>query len=114
MWTREKSSSSSMSWERAIRFPFFLQAEDGIRAGRVTGVQTCALPISGDAVEGSAAFVDHGPNPEESCWRRERTKLLGEAINRLGPKLRSTILLCDIEERSLQEKIGRASCREIV
>src|SRR6266581_6632221 len=26
---------------------FFLQAEDGIRVGRVTGVQTCALPISG-------------------------------------------------------------------
>src|SRR6267154_3706154 len=25
---------------------FFLQAEDGIRGGRVTGVQTCALPIS--------------------------------------------------------------------
>src|SRR6266487_4689099 len=25
---------------------FFFQAEDGIRAGRVTGVQTCALPIS--------------------------------------------------------------------
>src|SRR5690625_7739843 len=24
---------------------FFLQAEDGIRAGHVTGVQTCALPI---------------------------------------------------------------------
>lgn len=62
------------------------------------------LPESPDhAVEGFAAFVDHSPNPEESCWRRERRKLLGEAINRLGPKLRSTILLCDIEERSLQE-----------
>src|SRR5439155_6282403 len=30
---------------------FFLQAEDGIRDGHVTGVQTCALPISrGDDV----------------------------------------------------------------
>src|SRR5690625_7743881 len=27
-------------------FFFFFQAEDGIRAGHVTGVQTCALPIS--------------------------------------------------------------------
>src|SRR5437764_6502714 len=27
---------------------FFLQAEDGIRYTSVTGVQTCALPISGD------------------------------------------------------------------
>src|SRR6266581_7243202 len=26
-------------------FVFFFQAEDGIRDGRVTGVQTCALPI---------------------------------------------------------------------
>src|SRR6267154_6396024 len=29
-----------------ICFVFFFQAEDGIRDGRVTGVQTCALPIS--------------------------------------------------------------------
>src|SRR5439155_21808948 len=27
---------------------FFFQAEDGIRYGHVTGVQTCALPISWD------------------------------------------------------------------
>src|SRR5437660_4807818 len=31
-------------------FAFFFQAEDGIRAGHVTGVQTCALPISARAV----------------------------------------------------------------
>src|SRR5690625_6673694 len=29
-------------------FFFFFQAEDGIRDGHVTGVQTCALPISPD------------------------------------------------------------------
>src|SRR5579862_2684204 len=29
-----------------IVFFFFFQAEDGIRDGTVTGVQTCALPIS--------------------------------------------------------------------
>src|SRR5438876_3355489 len=29
-----------------LSFFFFFQAEDGIRDGRVTGVQTCALPIS--------------------------------------------------------------------
>src|SRR5439155_12159201 len=28
-----------------IYFFFFFQAEDGIRDGHVTGVQTCALPI---------------------------------------------------------------------
>src|SRR5438309_10481528 len=29
-----------------LYFFFFFQAEDGIRDGTVTGVQTCALPIS--------------------------------------------------------------------
>src|SRR5690625_5924153 len=29
-----------------FRLFFFFQAEDGIRGGHVTGVQTCALPIS--------------------------------------------------------------------
>src|SRR5690348_17580755 len=32
-------------------FFFFFQAEDGIRDGRVTGVQTCALPIFGVVVQ---------------------------------------------------------------
>src|SRR6266481_7705540 len=31
---------------------FFFQAEDGIRDGTVTGVQTCALPISGETAMG--------------------------------------------------------------
>src|SRR5689334_24824960 len=33
---------------------FFFQAEDGIRDGTVTVVQTCALPISGDRINGLA------------------------------------------------------------
>lgn len=52
---------------------------------------------------GSEAFVDHGPNPEESFLRRERTELLSEAISRLGSTIRTTIQLCDIEERSVKE-----------
>jgi RNA polymerase sigma-70 factor (ECF subfamily) len=51
----------------------------------------------------SAAFVDQRPNPEESCWKRERADLLTKAINQLGPKTRTTILLRDIEERSVEE-----------
>jgi RNA polymerase sigma-70 factor (ECF subfamily) len=51
----------------------------------------------------SEAFVDQSASPEESCWRRERTELLAEAINRLGPKIRRTIVLRDIEERSVEE-----------
>jgi len=59
---------------------------------------------SEDGVQsGTEAFVDQSPNPEESCWQRQRKQLLTEAINRLGPKIRSTIFLRDIEERSVEE-----------
>ena len=66
-----------------------------------------------DSVATSPAFVDQTPNPEESCWRRERRKLLDEAINRLGPKIRITILLCYIEERPLQEAAQIPDSRHI-
>src|SRR5207253_6122599 len=37
---------------------FFFQAEDGIRDGHVTGVQTCALPILQKVVTAGQAIVD--------------------------------------------------------
>src|SRR5690625_3393514 len=40
---------------------FFFQAEDGIRDGHVTGVQTCALPIY---VERAVGKVDDVQEPE--------------------------------------------------
>src|SRR5438876_10732232 len=36
-------------------YGFFFQAKDGIRAGRVTGVQTCALPILAGRRDGEAS-----------------------------------------------------------
>src|SRR5690625_7236432 len=51
-------------------FFFFFQAEDGIRDGHVTGVQTCALPISaggGDQIlmctAGSGWYQAEGEEP---------------------------------------------------
>src|SRR6266702_4465457 len=47
---------------------FFFQAEDGIRDGHVTGVQTCALPIYFGGLAELASripikqYIDHGPN----------------------------------------------------
>ena len=63
------------------------------------------LPENEDDAPESAspAFVDQRPSPEESCWRRERTELLTEAINRLRPTIRRTMLLRDMEERSVEE-----------
>src|SRR5690348_17898881 len=43
---------------------FFFQAEDGIRDGRVTGVQTCALPICLPLLEGSTEHA-HQPVRQE-------------------------------------------------
>src|SRR2546427_4829316 len=42
-------------------FVFFFQAEDGIRDLTVTGVQTCALPISVDVLVQAAVDVQHQP-----------------------------------------------------
>src|SRR5689334_23629286 len=47
-------------------FFFFFQAEDGIRDGTVTGVQTCALPISG----GRRATSRPAPPPGRRAARR--------------------------------------------
>src|SRR5579863_4301636 len=43
----ELTDQGSLVFEAALDILFFFfQAEDGIRDGRVTGVQTCDLPIS--------------------------------------------------------------------
>src|SRR5205807_5303761 len=53
---------------------FFFQAEDGIRDYKVTGVQTCALPISNPEMQvagmRSAAVMDVGPSPQALDSRR--------------------------------------------
>jgi RNA polymerase sigma-70 factor, ECF subfamily len=60
--------------------------------------------IDDDGVKSaSETFVDQRPNPEESYLRSERTQLLTDAINRLGPRIRTAILLRDIEEISVKD-----------
>ena len=70
-------------------FFFFFQAEDGIRDRNVTGVQTCALPISLNVL---------------------KTKLLAikDKLNNLLKKSEDAKIIKD------GIKIGRASCRERV
>src|SRR5207253_4364442 len=45
-------------------FFFFFQAEDGIRDGHVTGVQTCALPISQMSTSAGFSF----PTADVDIW----------------------------------------------
>src|SRR2546430_2061162 len=47
---------------------FFFQAEDGIRDLTVTGVQTCALPISSGEQSRTAARLH--PGREKIAWAR--------------------------------------------
>src|SRR5699024_11868184 len=63
-------------------FIFFFQAEDGIRDRNVTGVQTCALPIS-KRVKDIADFLQGTFN----IWQRqggEKTESFAIATNNLG------------------------------
>src|SRR6266849_4471582 len=81
---REKSRFSTWLTRIAMNEAFML-----LRRRR--GVLEVLPESPDDGVKsGSEAFVDQSPNPEESCWRRELTELLTEAIDRLGPKIRRT------------------------
>src|SRR5690606_40917429 len=80
---------------------FFFQAEDGIRDFHVTGVQTCALPISrrpGCAI----------PTCGASCWRCTGRPRRGSATRWRPGRTSSPI------PGAPAAKIGRASCRERV
>src|SRR5256885_3940488 len=83
---------------------FFFQAEDGIRDYKVTGVQTCALPISLRVVHPDAAH----PLLERLGARRGGPADLLESA-----ALRDAVehSLDDVESGVDISEIGRASCR---
>src|SRR5688500_20313013 len=84
---------------------FFFQAEDGIRDYKVTGVQTCALPIFQAAHLGIL-----GPRmvivPDLRLAARQMLDGRGEAAFEL-------VVIVAVQQIVLA-KIGRASCRERV
>src|SRR3989441_8243063 len=89
----------------SLLFFFFFQAEDGIRDKLVTGVQTCALPISGPvSLEGYPA----APLTAASRDAVRRLVLCGWRVTQDDrPALWSPVARRSVE-------IGRASCRERV
>src|SRR5437870_8906953 len=86
-------------------FFFFFQAEDGIRDGHVTGVQTCALPISRSVtlfLQGSRspgalfpAAISAG-NLQEASWPRK--------------PLRKARLWCSVSTRRSEERRVGKEC----
>src|SRR5689334_24325219 len=59
-----RGAPSAPAWIALLAFSslssFFFHAEDGIRDGTVTGVQTCALPISLKQKNNTALVFIHG------------------------------------------------------
>src|ERR1039457_6979489 len=72
---------------RAIDNELFFQVEGGIRDYKVTGVQTCALPISG--VAGVEAPVQYGPHFRGLALYLSNQQLLRSEERRVGKECRS-------------------------
>src|SRR5690625_6862781 len=95
------------------RLWFFFQAEDGIRVGHVTGVQTCALPISlvvGMAAYNGRIFVSNRDSQKSATGHGSPmpTTVHGGPGRAGGGEELGGI------RSILHYKIGRASCRERV
>src|SRR5689334_25408160 len=74
---------------------FFFQAEDGIRDGTVTGVQTCALPIlvvRAVRGPGRGAPVARGVRHHEPDPHRRRARRAGLEIGRASCRERGELL----------------------
>src|SRR2546427_588326 len=125
-WARPTESLPSdgiLSFGRTVEVFFFFQAEDGIRDLTVTGVQTCALPIStartstnGTAVpcmarslnlSGSGSLAPRGPGLQRvpmgdisvipQAWTMRRPYLFSNpSIIDCGAADPPTIIVCSV------------------
>src|SRR5438132_622427 len=107
----QKLTLSDIS-DESKKYLFFFQAEDGIRDHCVTGVQTCALPISRQQPGGRGRLPPEGQAAAGLC-AAGRGPGTGPAVVALAgpPGLRGR--LATVHFRGAH-KIGRASCRERV
>src|SRR5439155_16686974 len=94
---------------------FFFQAEDGIRDGHVTGVQTCALPISSGLLEAELFGHVRGAFTGATSSRRglfieaDGGTLLLDEIGDMSLDLQ-TKLLRVLQTRSEERRVGK-ECR---
>src|SRR2546430_4931730 len=88
---------------------FFFQAEDGIRDLTVTGVQTCALPISAGAGHRAAFHEDLARGGVLEPGEHLEDRGLAAAA---GAEEAEELAGFDLDGEVLE--IGRASCRERV
>src|SRR2546430_14905249 len=90
---------------RVFVFFFFFQAEDGIRDLTVTGVQTCALPISRDrrSPPGSGRWRE---STTTSHPRRSEERRVGKSVDLGGRRI--------IKKKKNSSVTGRTLCAKIV
>src|SRR5262249_56863432 len=91
---------------RTVRSVFFLQAEDGIRDWSVTGVQTCALPISCPGrwrrKEQGFARIQARPASAKPCsFRRQRPGHAAGILDSRHPPWRAA------NSRSEERRVGK-------
>src|SRR5690606_39537884 len=68
---------------------YFFQAEDGIRDFHVTGVQTCALPISARAA--SAAMMSPAPSSHSVAATQASLPLLAKTRSQTSVAMKKAI-----------------------
>src|SRR5690348_18106094 len=91
-------------------FFFFFQAEDGIRDGRVTGVQTCALPI---LVHGHqrVSFHPRQGEPDAGLFRGHAERAAAAGARQTGHSPQSSLCPAgDWRIRSEERRVGK-ECR---
>src|SRR5216684_4351913 len=103
--------------DKSYDFFFFFQAEDGIRDVAVTGVQTCALPISARHRRGAtsrrcAARPGVGAVPAELCARHPRRLRQGLDRGERGGTGRAAGVLGRRGPRRAQTPLSPASRRK--
>src|SRR3712207_8572844 len=89
---------------------FFFQAEDGIRDIGVTGVQTCALPISGEHDRPYGVLGAH--TRRRRVFTRDDVSFLESIANILAASLRQRRVERALREseRSEERRVGK-ECR---
>src|SRR5436189_515688 len=87
-------------------FFFFFQAEDGIRDTSVTGVQTCALPISKIIITPKKAVLD----PQGKTVQNALTQMgyAGVGAVHVGKYLEIELDGTDKETRSEERRVGKS------
>src|SRR6266513_4819546 len=89
-----------------IMIIFFFQAEDGIRDRNVTGVQTCALPISACDVSGAGCVVS-GRACVVSCATSSGAGPASSPATRASRAARSERQIVVLLIKGLRERVER-------